>query len=167
MCKVLLPNGNLVNVSNVEAMVETSMVMNGRKRNYIEPCQSMDFEPTALKFRKQMEQEGVFGARDMLIGNLRVEMVQEILCNLTEKGYYSFLGFDVQQARFFEDAILDKGKSAPYILTEYCSFAGIGTNGIGKNFSADSEDKEPDEECSCEYDEDDDEFYDYYEEWQD
>ncbi len=121
MFKVLLPNGRLTAISGVEAMVEESVTINGRSRNMVEPCLDLKFQPTAVKLSEPSEGGAGFGGftSNMLIGNLKAEVVRDILQSLMSSGHYSFADFQLKEVHFLSDAVMDKGESAPYLLRNY------------------------------------------------
>lgn len=124
MFRVLLPNGRLTAISGVEAMVEESVTINGRSRNMAEPCLDLKFQPTAVKLSEPPQGGAGFGGfggltSNLLIGNLKAEVVNDILQSLMSSGYYSFADFQLKEVHFLSEAVMDKGESAPYLLRNY------------------------------------------------
>lgn len=121
MFKVLLPSGKLVIVESVEAMVEGGIMLNGGRRNLVDVCRSLKYNPTALCLTPKAENGSPFNSLSgkILIGNLDSGYVKSILYSLLSQGYYSFADLKCQKVRMFEEAVIDGGKSAPYIIENY------------------------------------------------
>lgn len=166
MYRLLLPSGKLVVVDRIVAMVEKSISMNGEKRNMLEVCRDLKFNPTALNLFQQVRKDNPFEntASSVLIGNLDTGYLKDILYRLLSQGYYSFADFQCQKADFFEKAVIDGGQSKPYIFENF--FMPIfGGGGLPVGGIIDNSDNADEEAFACEnaLDNEDDEYdeYDY------
>lgn len=89
MVRVIKPNGRLADIEEVQCFKEKIVSFAEKKKRVVVVAEQFDSEVTGFMV------DGIAGR--IMWGNLTSEKVREILTEMTEKGYISFLdrGFDV------------------------------------------------------------------------
>ena len=122
--------GTVRDVDQIIAAVEERRTFNNSKRRVLEPCKDASVQPNALVFIvKPSNVSGVpFGMsmssdENLLVGNLKPEVAEQILTEITEKGYADISGLTYQKDQFMpEQCKFDNGASDPYYYKGYGIF---------------------------------------------
>lgn len=132
-------NGAVKDVVEVVPAIEERRTFNGTKRRRIEPCKDASVKPNALVFTFKNSNTGSmpFGMgmgsdQNMLVGNLKAETAEQILTDLTEKGYADISVLSYQETKTFtvpEQYKLDNGVSGAYYYTGWGIFQTPGAVG--------------------------------------
>ena len=99
-------------------IVEARSRFNGRMERKFEVARSMDENPNGLLFLRRAGNRDDFlvPTNDQIeyIGNIKTEMVKEVLTFLLVEGFYNFLDWEYQKETDVKKTILDNGKTRPY-----------------------------------------------------
>ncbi len=136
--RVVLPSGTVVSVEYVKPVVEKIFNFNGKRRRLIEYASDMKQEANGICISARSEQGFGIGTcnNNIIVGNLPNEKVQEIIRQVSEKGYYNFSELsEYQKITRFED--LKIGSEYPPYTSEggiIMLSAGLNSDPFG-NFS--------------------------------
>lgn len=115
MMKVLTPNGILLRVAGVLPVVEKRVSFNGSEVRLCQIAKDKYQTATGLYLTTDAEEPCTDIVENILIGNLKPVVVNDIMHCLLEKGYYDFSQFDYQEkVGVFENYTFDEGVSKPY-----------------------------------------------------
>lgn len=113
--RILSPRGRIYNIDKVVPLIEKKEYFNDRVSVNREPVTSLALKPTAVKFIINHE-NNLFNKDVIVIGNLKPDVIKEMLSSLLVDGYYDFSGFTYQKVNLVDvkKIKLDGGISLPY-----------------------------------------------------
>ena len=140
MMRIISPRGQLLLIQEVQPVCEKAVMFNGENRIIMGKADDLSVKPTALAMRLPDEKEGIGWSdsvgRELMVGNLKPEMVVEIIRTLCKEGYFDFSQLAYQKKEFSQ-RILDDGKSGAYSChidgAGYCSRFGMDSPHIPDN----------------------------------
>lgn len=132
-------NGSILEVLRVDAIVEKHDHFNGERQRRIAVAKDMEQDISGVLFSVKDSNFGVdvFSSsicrnRDILVGNLHRDVVEEILDSMLKNGYADISGYAYQKEhQDTKNIVFDHGKSKPYYLLDFA--ATVGLNGFGGN----------------------------------
>lgn len=115
MMRIITPKGDLRNIKRAVAVCEIRNQFNGRMDRKIEIANDMSYNPTGVCLEFAVR-DTVFTTynKELFVGNLKTEKVQEILRKLVKEGYFDFSELEYQKVDLFEQTVFDEGKSNAY-----------------------------------------------------
>lgn len=113
MIRIITPKGKMLYVDHVQPVCEMQVQFNGKRIVMMDPAKDWTVMPTALAL-KPYDSRYPNRSDELLVGNLKPELVLEIIRALGAKEFYDFSALSYQAAEDFEKVTLDKGKSAAY-----------------------------------------------------
>lgn len=133
-------NGSILEVSRVDVIVEKHDRFNGEMQRRIAVAKDMEQDISGVLFFLNNSNMGLdafssaaYGNRNILVGNLQRDVVEEILDSLLKNGYADISGYAYQKEhQNTQNIVFDHGKSEPYYLLDFA--ATVGLNGFGGDF---------------------------------
>lgn len=115
MMRIITPKGELRKIKRAVAVCELRNQFNGHFDRTIEIANDMSYNPTGLCLEFDVMDNGFAACdKEVLIGNLKTEKVQEILRKLLKEGCFDFSELEYQKVDLFEQTVFDEGKSNAY-----------------------------------------------------
>lgn len=111
--KILSPKGNLLSVERVARVCEKRIDFNGEYRDLYEVAKNSSVSATGLAFKVVSEPMG-FVVQELYVGNLKPELVNEIMTELLVVGYYDFTQMEFQTTKCERKLVLDGGATLPF-----------------------------------------------------
>lgn len=130
-------NGSILELSRVDVIVEKHDRFNGEKHRRIAIAKDMEQDISGVLFFIKDSNMGadtfspmLCNNRNILVGNLHRDVVEEILDSLLKNGYADISGYAYQQEhQDTKSIIFDHGKSEPYYLLDFAATVGFSTFG--------------------------------------
>lgn len=137
-------NGSILEVSRVDVVVEKQDHFNGELQRRVAIAKDMEQDISGVLFSIKDSNFGidVFSSnvcsnRNILVGNLHREVIEEILDSLLKNGYADISGYSYQKEhQDTKNILFDHGKSDPYYLLDFAATVGLnvfGGNGFPMN----------------------------------
>lgn len=152
--RILMPNGEVIEVKKAIAVSEQRIAFNGRDVRLCEKASDMAFA-NAIVFSEESV-HGMAPEEATLLGNLENGFVRGVLASLVQQGYADLSGLRLQKEQLPTSSyVFDHGKSQPYMLQGFeatmCCASALGYPFMGGNFSVaseaeDAEDTEEDDD---------------------
>ena len=152
--RILMPNGEVIEVKKAIAVSEQRIAFNGRDVRLCEKASDMAFA-NAIVFSEESV-HGMAPEEAILLGNLENGFVRGVLASLVQQGYADLSGLRLQNEQLPSSSyVFDHGKSQPYMLRGFeatmCCASALGYPFMGGNFSVaseaeDAEDTEEDDD---------------------
>ena len=152
--RILMPNGEVIEVKKAIAVSEQRIAFNGRDVRLCEKASDMAFA-NAIVFSEESV-HGMAPEEAILLGNLENGFVRGVLASLVQQGYADLSGLRLQKEQLPTSSyVFDHGKSQPYMIRGFeatmCCASALGYPFMGGNFSVaseaeDAEDTEEDDD---------------------
>lgn len=122
-------NGSIKEIATVELIVERRESFNGTVHRRVAVAKDMTQDISGILFTMKRDEFNVDVFQPdnskLLIGNLKREVVEELMDSLLSKGYADLSGFSYQTGNDISKFSYDRGKSNPYYICGYVAVMGL------------------------------------------